>query len=63
MSLPREEARALDDAAQFLRELGSGRTKINNNATALRAEARRILKHYPLAAGSHWEAAAKKGYV
>lgn len=54
MSLPREEARSLDEVFEFLLELSSGRIKVNNNATELRRQARRLVKHYPLAAGARW---------
>lgn len=52
MSLPREEANALDAAFQFLLDLSSGREKRIPNATRKRARA--VVKHYPLAAGQRW---------
>lgn len=46
MSLPDEEQWALRQARRFLRCLGSGEYKVTT-ITALRQDARRILKHYP----------------
>ena len=58
MSLTTEEARALDRAADLLLKLSSGQylfAKPGGHAvTELRAEARSIMRHYPLAAGSRW---------
>lgn len=54
MSLPEQEARALDDAQDFLLALGSGQLKIDGNIKAIRAEARRIMRHYPLGPGAGW---------
>ena len=54
MSLPREEAAALDAAFEFLLALGSGRTKVTGRISEVRAEARSVLRHYPLAAGYRW---------
>lgn len=53
MSLPDEEANSLDAAWRFLLQLSSGEHPARP-ITALRTEARRIAKHYPLAAGSRW---------
>lgn len=53
MSTNDEEARALDEAWQFLLDLGSGRYPVKS-VRALRAEARQVLRHYPLAAGTRW---------
>lgn len=53
MSLPEQEAHSLDRASDFLLRLGSGEYKVTS-IRALRKEARDILKHYPLAAGSRW---------
>lgn len=47
MSLPDQEDRALEAARDFLLSLSSGRHPARP-ITALRAEARRIVKHYPL---------------
>lgn len=52
MSLPWEEARALNDAFQFLLDLSSGAEKRIPKVT--RERARRVVKHYPLAAGGRW---------
>jgi hypothetical protein len=52
MSLPREEARALDDAFQFLLDLSSGAEK--RIPTVTRERARRVARHFPLAAGERW---------
>lgn len=54
MSTRDEEARALDEAWRFLLRLSSGEFPVRP-VKALRAEARRIVKHYPLAAGMRWE--------
>lgn len=54
MSTRDEEARALDEAWRFLLRLSSGEFPVRP-VKALRAEARRIVKHYPLAAGLRWE--------
>lgn len=54
MSLPREEARALNETWEFLLGLSSGRIKVTGNVTELRRQARRLSKHYPLAAGPRW---------
>lgn len=52
MSLPREEARSLDDAVEFLCDLSSGKEKRIPSAT--RQRARNVLRHFPLAAGQRW---------
>lgn len=52
MSLPDEEARALDEAWQFLLDLASGAEKRIPSAT--RERARVIAKHFPLDAGGRW---------
>lgn len=52
--MPREEARALDEAIRFLLDLSSGKRPVNGHARELRAEARRIAKHFPMAAGHRW---------
>ena len=54
MSTVDEEARALDDAFQFLLDLSSGKEKRIPSAT--RQRARDVVKHYPLAAGERWAA-------
>lgn len=54
MSLPDQEARALDRAQQFLWDLGSGTQPINGHVREIRALARDISRHYPLAAGALW---------
>lgn len=53
MSMPDEEARALDYAHDFLSHLGSGEYKVAS-IRQLRADARMVLRHYPLAAGQRW---------
>lgn len=52
MSLPREEARALEEARQFLLDLSSGAEK--RIPTVTRQRARRIVRHYPLAPSLGW---------
>ena len=52
MSLPEQEARALDEAWQFLLDLSSGTEKRIPSAT--RQRARDIARHYPLVAGDRW---------
>lgn len=52
MSLPQEEARALDEALQFLLDLSSGKEKRIPSTT--RERARRVLRHYPLAPSCGW---------
>lgn len=47
MSLPDEEQRALRDARSFLLRLGSGEFPARP-VSAVRAEARRVMWHYPL---------------
>lgn len=54
MSLPSEEARALDAAFQLLLDLSSGKEKRIPSAT--RRRARDVARHYPLAAGERWAA-------
>jgi hypothetical protein len=57
MSLTTEEARALDRAADLLLKLSSGQyrfAKPGHTVAELRGEARSIMRHYPLAAGSRW---------
>jgi hypothetical protein len=46
MSLPSEQARALAVARHFLVDIGSRKTK--RIPTAVRQEARRCLKHFPM---------------
>lgn len=53
MSMPDEEARALNDARTFLLHLGSGEYKVTS-IRRLREDARTVLHHYPLAAGARW---------
>lgn len=53
MSTCDEEARALDDVWEFLLQLSSGEYKVTT-ITKLRADARRLVRHYPLAAGARW---------
>jgi hypothetical protein len=52
MSLPKEEARALAEAFQFLCDLSSGTEK--RIPTTTRQRARQVLRHYPLAADLRW---------
>lgn len=52
MSLPDEEARALDAAFQFLCDLSSGAEKRIPSAT--RQRARDALRHFPLAVADRW---------
>lgn len=52
MSLPTQEARALDEAIAFLLDLSSGAER--RIPTATRKRARDIAKHFPLAAGVRW---------
>ncbi len=52
MSLPSQEARALDAAFYFLLDLSSGKEKRTPSAT--RQRAREVAKHFPLAAGERW---------
>lgn len=52
MSLPEQEARALDDVLQFVLDISSGAEK--RIPTATRQRARRVARHYPLAAGAQW---------
>lgn len=59
MSLPDEEARALDEARTLLGALSSGQYKVTS-VTALRKGARHVLRHFPLAAGERWLLAAHK---
>lgn len=54
MSLPDQEARALDRAQRFLWDLGSGAQPINGHAREIRALARDIARHYPLTPGLMW---------
>lgn len=53
MSLPEQEARALESAKEFLYALGNGQYKITT-ITALRADARSFMKHFPLVVGPRW---------
>lgn len=53
MSLPDEEATALERARAFLLSLSSGEYRVDS-IKALRADARGVVKHYPLAAGERW---------
>lgn len=53
MSLPEQEARALERAREFLLALSSGRHPARP-IRDLRAEARDIAKHYPLDVGHRW---------
>ena len=56
MSLPEQEARALEAAEQFLRDLSSGAETLASRKE-VRQKARDILRHYPLAPGMRWLAA------
>lgn len=53
MSLPEQEARALDAVKDFMLALGNGQKKVTT-ITALRKEALSLMRHYPLAAGFRW---------
>lgn len=53
MSLPEQEARALQRARWLLSGIGSGLYKITT-ITQLRADARDVMKHYPLDAEGRW---------
>lgn len=52
MSLPTQEADALDAAFHFLLDLSSGKEKRIPAAT--RQRAREIARHFPLAASERW---------
>lgn len=56
MSLPHQESEAMRHAWSFLLGLSSGKVKLDRRL-AVRAEARDIVKHFPL--GGDLEAAAK----
>ena len=56
MSTRDEEARALDNVWEFLLQLSSGEYKVTT-ITQLRKDARRLVRHYPLAAGFRWRRA------
>lgn len=52
MSLPDQEARALDAAFAFLMDLAGGKEKRIPQTT--RQRAREVARHFPLAAGTRW---------
>lgn len=54
MSTRDQEARALGEAWRFLLQLGSGEFPARP-VSGLRAEARRVLRHYPLAVEERWK--------
>lgn len=53
MSTRSQEARSLEAAWRFLLDLSSGKQKMRP-AADVRARARDITRHYPLAAGARW---------
>lgn len=53
MSLPEEEARALDAVQDFMLRICSGEHPLRP-ITQVRAEARQLMRHYPLVAGQRW---------
>jgi hypothetical protein len=48
VSLVEQEQRATERAWRFLLDLGSGSKPVTGSVLALRAEARDIVKHFPL---------------
>lgn len=54
MSLPDQEARALNLVHDFMLRICSGDMKFEGHVNDIRKEARSIMKHYPLAAGIMW---------